>query len=111
MQTRRKRFRTKEQQRKASERTRRGWETRRANGTDTWGTDDRPPDRVQPGEYLGTLRWLAPDGKVTQCVVRQGERANRIRVGRTECGWDFLFRRMRGRLSSAKRIFNGEAIA
>ena len=65
---------------------------------------DRGPERVLAGELLGTLRWHGADGSVTQCVIRQGKRANAIRIGTTECGWDKLFRRMRGKLSTRKAI-------
>jgi len=104
MHNRRKSYRTKEDRRKAIERTKRGWQTRRENGTDKWGSDDRPPERLPAGQYLGTLRWMDTSGAVTQCVVRQGARANQIRIGQTECGWDYLFKRMRRNLSKPKKI-------
>lgn len=66
--------------------------------------NDGTPRRVQDGTLLGILRWHGIDGTVTQCVVRQGKRANGIRIGKTECGWDFLFRRMRGKLSVRKTV-------
>ena len=57
-----------------------------------------------PGTLLGVLRWHGVDGSVTQCVVRQGKRANGIRIKETECGWDTLTRRIRKRLSVKKAI-------
>lgn len=111
MQNRRKFYRTKAQRERASERTRRGWDTRRANGTATWGSDDRPPDRVPAGEFLGALVWQAASGEVIKCVVRQGARANGIRIGKTECGWDFLTRRMRKALARPRRVERVEGAA
>ena len=64
--------------------------------------NDTEPRRIPAGTYLGTLRWHSAEGTVTQCVIKQGTRANRIRIGKTECGWDCLMRRMRGRLSVKK---------
>lgn len=66
---------------------------------------DGEPRRVPAGEYLGTLRWIDPSGTVTQCVIKQGTRANSIRIGKTECGWDTLLRRVRARLSVRKVLF------
>ena len=64
--------------------------------------DDGEPRRVVSGTLLGVLRWHGADGSVTQCVVKQGKRANGIRIGNTECGWDLLLRRVRGKLSTKK---------
>jgi hypothetical protein len=63
---------------------------------------EREPARIAPGTLLGTLRWHGVDGSVTQCAIRQGKRANGIRIGATECGWDTLLRRMRSKLSIKK---------
>jgi hypothetical protein len=63
---------------------------------------DEEPRRFPAGNLLGVLRWHALDGSVTQCVIRQGRRANGIRIGKTECGWDNLLRRMRAKLSAKK---------
>jgi hypothetical protein len=60
------------------------------------------PRRLKEGQYLGTLRWTALSGEITQCVIRQGTRANQIKIGETVCGWDHLMRRMRKSLSRKK---------
>lgn len=68
------------------------------------GGHDGEPRRLPAGELLGVLRWHGADGSVTQCVVKQGTRANGIRIGKTECGWDYLVRRIRKKLSTKKVI-------
>ena len=102
MNYRRNKVRTKEDRRKASERAKRGWETKRLQGNDKWGSPDAEPARVKAGALLGVLAWHAVGGSVTKCVVRQGNRANGIRIGNTECGWDTLMRRVRGSLATRK---------
>lgn len=66
---------------------------------------DGEPRRLSEGIFLGVLRWHGCDGNITQCVVRQGKRANGIRIGNTECGWDTLVRRIRKKLSVKKVVF------
>lgn len=65
------------------------------------------PRRVIAGEHLGVLQWHSADGTVRRWTIRQGQRMNGIRVcakGKTvECGWDWLFRALRGKLSMPKR--------
>lgn len=67
------------------------------------------PRRVPKNEPLGTLQWHAADGTVRRWHIRQGQRMNSIAViaqGKSvECGWDHLFRSLRKKLSSPKRIF------
>lgn len=63
---------------------------------------ERAPQRIATGILLGVLRWHGADGGVTQCVIRQGRRANAILIGKTECGWDTLLRRLRAKLSVKK---------
>jgi len=66
------------------------------------------PRRVPAGELLGVLQWHAGDGKVRRWTIRQGERMNGIQVcaqGKViECGWDRLFRGIRPKLATPKRI-------
>lgn len=66
------------------------------------------PRRVLSGELLGVLQWHAADGTVRRWAIKQGQRMNGIRVEakgrRTECGWDHLFRSLRKKLSTPKRI-------
>lgn len=74
---------------------------------------EQPPDdtprRVPDGEFLGVLQWHACDGKVRRWTIRQGPRANNVRViaGGKEiiCGWDKLMSSLRKRLSVPKRLF------
>ena len=73
-------------------------------------TPDQEPRRVPKGELLGVLQWHAGDGKVRRWTIRQGERMNGIQVcaqGKViECGWDRLFRGIRPKLATPKRIFS-----
>ncbi len=106
MNYRRKRFRSKDQRQRASERARRGWETRRAKGTATWGARDIEPERIRAGELLGVLDWRGVDGGVKRLVVRQARRANSIRIDGMEraIGWDELFRNLRSKLAVSKKV-------
>ena len=67
------------------------------------------PRRVPAGELLGVLQWHAADGKVRRWTISQGQRMNGIRVcarGKViECGWDRLFRSLRKKLATPKRLF------
>lgn len=69
---------------------------------------DQEPRRLPAGELLGVLQWHAADGTVRRWTIKQGQRMNGIRVtaqGKTvECGWDHLFRSLRKKLSTPKRI-------
>jgi len=104
MQKRHKPFRTKEEKQKASARSRRGWETKRQRGTDTWGVREEEPRRLHAGVFLGSLQWHGIDGQVRRIRVRQGVRANSIRIDgmARDIGFDALFRKMRGSLSTRK---------
>jgi hypothetical protein len=104
MQKRRKPFRTKADKEKASARTLRGWETKRQNGTATWGKTDRPADRLPEGEFIGVLQWHDASGSVKRWTIRQGKRANQVRlVGmKQDHGWDYLTRKLRTRLGTKK---------
>lgn len=75
------------------------------------GRDDEP--RPLPvGEFLGVLEWREASGKVRRWVIKQGSRANNIRVesqGRSVvCGWDRLLRSLRKKLAIPKRVFGGD---
>lgn len=67
------------------------------------------PRRVPASELLGTLQWHAQDGQVRRWTIKQGQRMNSIQVcaqGKNiECGWDHLFRSLRKKLATPKRIF------
>lgn len=73
---------------------------------------DAPPDdtprRLPDKELLGVLQWHASDGKVRRWTIRQGPRANNVRViagGKAiVCGWDKLMSSLRKRLSIPKRF-------
>lgn len=70
---------------------------------------DPEPRRVPEGELLYTLQIQESSGQVRKWVIKQGNRANNIRViakGReVVCGWDKLMRSLRRNLSAQKRIF------
>jgi hypothetical protein len=63
---------------------------------------------VPAGELLGVLQWHAADGTVRRWAIKQGQRVNGICVcaqgKEVECGWDHLFRSLRKKLSTPKRI-------
>lgn len=75
------------------------------------GPREEEPRRVPAGELLGVLQWAAACGEVKRIVVRQGERANQIRVAgcRRDHGFDWLMRQLRGKLS-VKRLRFGEEV-
>lgn len=66
------------------------------------------PRRVPDRELLYTLQIQESSGQVRKWVIRQGPRANNIRVfakGReVVCGWDKLMSSLRKHLSISKRI-------
>ena len=67
------------------------------------------PRRVPEGEYLYTIQIQESSGQVRKWIIRQGDRANNIRViakGReVVCGWDRLLCSLRHNLSVTKRVF------
>jgi len=69
-----------------------------------------PPDyglqKVPAGTLLGVLQWHAAAGEVKRIPVRQGGRANQIRVPgcRKDHGWDWLLRQLRGKLALPRRV-------
>jgi hypothetical protein len=69
---------------------------------------NQEPRRVPAGELLGVLQWHAADGTVRRWAIKQGQRVNGICVcaqgKEVECGWDHLFRSLRKKLSTPKRI-------
>lgn len=71
---------------------------------------DSEPIRVPKGEHLGCLTWLDASGSAHRWTVKQGSRANNIRVcakGRMiECGWDRLMRALRKKLATPRRILH-----
>lgn len=64
--------------------------------------------RVPDGELLYTLQIQESSGQVRKWIIKQGPRANNIRVtakGRNVvCGWDKLMRSLRRNLSIQKSI-------
>lgn len=84
---------------------------RLAGGPREEGPREEGPRRVPVGELLGVLQWSAACGEVKRIVVRQGERANQIRVAgcRRDHGFDWLMRQLRGKLS-VKRLRFGEEV-
>ncbi len=67
---------------------------------------DRGPEKVPAGMLLGVLQWHAAAGDVHRITVRQGGRANQIRVAgcRRDHGFDWLTRQLRGKLAVPRRI-------
>lgn len=67
-------------------------------------------DRVPKDMHLGTLQWHASDGTVRRWTIKQGPRANNIKVqskGKTiVCGWDFMMRKLRKHLSVPKKLIS-----
>lgn len=70
---------------------------------------DPEPRRVPEGEYLYTIQLQESSGQVRKWIIRQGPRANNIRVSAkgksVVCGWDKLMRSLRHNLSITKRLF------
>jgi len=70
---------------------------------------DLEPRRVPEGELLYTLQIQEASGQVRKWVIRQGDRANNLKVtakGKTVCcGWDKFMRSLRHNLSIQKRVF------
>lgn len=68
------------------------------------------PRRVPDKELLYTIQIQESSGQVRKWVIKQGPRANNIRVsakGReVVCGWDRFMRCLRRNLSIQKRIFS-----
>lgn len=67
---------------------------------------DWQPRKVPAGELLGVLQWHAACGDVHRITVRQGARANRIRIPgcRKDHGFDWLMRKLREKLAVPRRI-------
>jgi hypothetical protein len=67
------------------------------------------PRRVPDRELLYTIQIQESSGQARKWVIRQGPRANNIRVfakGReVVCGWDKLMRSLRHNLSIKKVVF------
>ncbi len=67
---------------------------------------DFGPRKVPAGTFLGVLQWHGVSGEVKRITVRQGARANQIRVAgcRKDHGFDWLLRQLRGRLAVRRRL-------
>lgn len=67
---------------------------------------EREPQRVPTGMLLGVLQWHAADGGVKRLTVRQGARANQVRISgcRKDHGFDWLFRQLRAKLAAPRRV-------
>jgi len=68
---------------------------------------DYGPQKVPAGELLGVLQWTAAAGDVHRITVRQGARANQIRVPRCreDHGYDWLLAGLRKKISTSRRIY------
>lgn len=62
---------------------------------------DRGPRKVPADTFLGILQWHAASGDVHRIAVRQGARANQIRVTgcRNDHGFDWLLSGLRRKIS------------
>lgn len=67
---------------------------------------ERGPQKVPAGTLLGVLQWHAADGSMHRIPVRQGARANQIRVPgcRRDHGFDWLCAQLRKKLAPPRRI-------
>ena len=67
---------------------------------------DYGPQKVPAGTLLGVLQWHAASGDVHRIPVRQGARANQIRVPgcRRDHGFDWLLRKFREKLAIPRRL-------
>lgn len=70
---------------------------------------DNEPRKLDDREFLGILQWQDASGQVRRWTIRQGPRANNIRViakgKEIVCGWDRLTAFLRKRLSVPKRNY------
>ena len=67
---------------------------------------DCEPQKVPAGTLLGVIQWHAASGDVHRIPVRQGARANQIRVPgcRRDHGFDWLLRKFREKLAIPRRL-------
>ena len=67
---------------------------------------DCGPQKVPPGTLIGVLQWAAASGDVHRITVRQGARANQIRVAgcKKDHGFDWLLAGLRGKIAGPRRI-------
>jgi hypothetical protein len=67
---------------------------------------EREPAKVPAGAFLGVLQWHAAHGAVHRITVRQGARANQIRVAgcRRDHGFDWLLRKFRAKIATPRRL-------
>jgi hypothetical protein len=70
---------------------------------------ERETQKVPVDTLLGVLQWTASAGDVHRITVRQGARANQIRVKgcKKDHGFDWLLRKLRGKVSGSRRLSNG----
>jgi hypothetical protein len=89
---------------RARQRAIRGWEVRRARMAET--PRDPEPRKLDAGEFLGILRWHDASGEVRQIRVRQGARANQVRIDgmKRDHGWDYVLGRLRSKLAVQRRV-------
>lgn len=67
---------------------------------------ERGPQKVPAGTLLGVIQWHGADGAVHRIPVRQGARANQIRVPgcRKDHGFDWLLSGLRRKIAGPRRI-------
>lgn len=68
------------------------------------------PVKLRDGEFLGVFQWHDASGQVRRWIIRQGPRANNLRVsskGREAiAGWDHFFRVLRKHLAAPRRTID-----
>jgi hypothetical protein len=67
---------------------------------------DRGPEKVPAGDFLMSMQIHFAHGEAKKLVIRQGVRANQIRIDgcRRDHGFDWFVRQLRGKLSLSRRI-------
>jgi hypothetical protein len=82
----------------------RGWEVRRARMAETPREPELRP--VPAGEFILFITVQFAHGEVKRLIVRQGARANQIRVDGMckDHGWDYITQRLRSRLAVPRRV-------
>jgi hypothetical protein len=67
---------------------------------------DRGPQKVPAGQFLMAMQVHFSHGEAKKLVIRQGSRANQIRIDgcRRDHGFDWLMRQLRSKLSIPRKI-------
>ena len=73
---------------------------------------DPEPRPLPQGELIGALQWHDASGEVKRWTILQGRRANSIRVRgmQRDHGWDYVLRKLRGKLAIPRRFILKKSI-